>query len=574
MKLMHSDIAVIILIVFAIYAVFFLIFRKSYFKFINNHWLRKNTFLDKAHLFCYMLFWAAMISALADIRGPEQKVDVEIPDQKTIILIDTSLSMLVEDIRPSRFEKSLMIARHFVKNTFSGQISIVLFSDIQKKYIPFTDDTDLLESRLSVLSDGRLVGGGSNIKQAIMESIGYLKEFSNGPPMGNLLVLTDGEDHEEFPLDEAYDNIAVAVVGIGTLVGDPIPLRDEKQRFIEYKESHGEKIISKLNENSIKELGKNFRSFHYWIATSYSLPTDEINAFFNNHLQQHLKDDSIAMRPIYSHYIVILAVCFLFLSVVFFNARTFKAILGITILLISCHSVSDANDQLIDKFKKKNLSREEKVALASDLLEKDDFKNARIIYDEMGIDFEKDSFKNIYNYGISLMGNKETERGLAVLRALEQQERSKGNTELVDKINRNVLFFLAEELKQKDKEKQDERGKENSNNEQSSDGENQKQCKDGNQSEQAKNEKQGTSLNDDRKDDDRQRQVDDGNEKKQPSSSPETLQDKHTKERQRRTQIKIPGLLKQLLSDDKNLQKKMFSTISSQKGSTQGSKDW
>ncbi|MEK6625101.1 MAG: VWA domain-containing protein [Bdellovibrionota bacterium] len=585
MKLMRPDIALIALLIFAIYVLFFLVFRKKYLQFISNHWLKKNTISDKIHLFFYVLFWVSMICALSDIRGPEKKVDIEVPDQKTIILIDTSLSMLVEDIRPSRFEKAIMLARHFIKNSFSGQISIVLFSETQKKYIPFTDDSDLLDSRLAALTDGKLVGGSSNINQAIIESIGYLKEFSNGAPAGNILVLTDGEDHEEFPFEEAYDNVALAVVGIGTLVGDIIPIRDEQKRFIGNKESHGEKVISKLNEKGIKELGKNFKSFHYWIATSYSLPTEEINQFYNYNLQQHLKEDSLTMRPIYSHYMVMIAVFFLFMSIVFFNARTFRAIFCIPFILIFCSAKGNANEQLIEKFKISNLSRDEKMSLASDLLEKDDFKHAQIIYDEVGIDTDKDSYKNIYNYGISLMGNKETENGLTILRALEQHGKSKGNVELVEKINRNVLFFLSEEVKQKNKEKQNQEQKEKNSGKEQKPGQcdNQQQSKDGGNSEQAKNEQakkkkdnenQRDEHNQQGKQDKADQRESNNEEKQNDKQPPETLQEKQQRERQRRTQIKIPGLLKQLLSEDKNLQKKMFSTISSQKGDLQGSKDW
>ncbi|OFZ14336.1 MAG: hypothetical protein A2X86_05685 [Bdellovibrionales bacterium GWA2_49_15] len=569
MKLLRPDVLLMVSIGFAIYAILFLILRKNYFSFIANHWLKKNTLLDKAHLVFYMLFWGALICALADIRGAEEKVDVEVPDQKTIILIDTSLSMLAEDVRPSRFEKAVMLARHFVKNTFSGQISIVLFSDIQKKYIPFTDDIDLLESRLSALSDGKLVGGSSNINQAIIESVGYLKEFSNGAPSGNILVFTDGEDHDDFPFEEAYDNIALAVVGLGTLAGEPIPLRDERKRFLGYKESHGEKIITKLNEKGIKDLGKTFKGFHYWISTSYSLPTEEINEFFNYNLQQHLKDDSMTMRPVYSHYMVILAVCFLFLSIVFFNSKTFRAVLGMMVISLLCGGGASASEQLIEKFKNANLSRDEKVSLASDLLNQEDFKNAQIIYEEVGINPETDSFKNVYNYGMSLLGNRETDQGLGILRTLEQKEKIKGNTDLVDKINRNILFFLNEEVKQKNEEKKDkeQKGKNKSSEQKPGQCENQQQGKDGDPREQAKNEQPPTESKSDPKDNADQ-------EKKKDEPLPETLQEKQKKERQRRTQIKIPGLLKQLMSDDKNLQKKIFSTINSQKGELQGSKDW
>ncbi len=596
MKLMRTDILFLFALLFSVYVIYFLLLRNRFFNFVKDHWLKKGTFWDKIHLLFYLSFWVMMIIAVADIRGPEEKVNVEVPDQKTIIIIDTSLSMLVEDVRPSRLEKAIIVARHFVKNTYNGQTSIVLFSDNQKKYVPFTDDIDLLDAKLSALSDGNIAGGGSNLNQALMESIGYLKEFSNGDPVGNILVLTDGEDHDPLKFNEAYDKVALAVVGVGTVSGGPIPLRDEQKRFIGHKEIHGEKIISKLDEEGIKALSKNFKTFQYWIATSYSLPTDEISDFFNASYEKHLKDDSMTMRPVYSHYAVVLAVAFMLLSVVFFNMRTFKAMFCFALMTMLCFPVAKATDgrerkiiqvnendpnvDLLEKFKTKNITRNEKIFLASQLLEKNDYKNAQIIYDEVGVNTQSDSYKNVYNYGISLLGSNETEKGLNVLKTLEVQEKAKGNTELADKINRNVLHFMLQSMKQKEQkreqEKQDEENKKKSKDQKSGNGEDKKDSKGNGQNDQANNGQQGKpQQGENEKDKDKEKNKDkNAEQEKKDQNPPESMAEKEKRERQRRAQVKIPALLKQLLSEDKNLQKAMFNTMNTKQHQLPESKDW
>ena len=70
---------------------------------------------------------------------------------KTIILVDSSASMLAEDVRPNRFKKALLLVKHYVKKAVGQQISLVVFSDNQKRIIPFTDDIDLINARLERL---------------------------------------------------------------------------------------------------------------------------------------------------------------------------------------------------------------------------------------------------------------------------------------------------------------------------------------------------------------------------------------------------------------------------------------
>ena len=267
--------------------------------------------------------------------------------------------------------------------------------------------------------------------------------------------------------------------------------------------------------------------------------------------------------------------------------RTFKTLLGITIVLLAGFPASRASDgnpddrnknyELIEKFKLKNLDRSEKVSLASEMLEKSNFKDAQTIYDEVGVDTQRDTYKNVYNYGISLLGNHQVEKGLSVLRSLEAQEKAKGNLELVDKINRNVLHFMIQEAKRK----QEQREKEENEEKQSQNKKKQNQQGNGDE----KNNKKGDGQNDQAQNQP-QNKPSDGNEKEEkkenkPSEQNDQGQDqnmswqeKQKKEKQRRTTIKIPGLLKQLLSDDKNLQKRMYSTDNSQRNKLQGSKDW
>ena len=149
--------------------------QKKYFSWIQNHWFKRPSKANILGRITYFLAFATLIIALLDLRGAPTKVESSIPDQKTIIIVDSSASMLVEDVRPNRFKRALLLARHFIKSSAGHQIAVVIFSDTQKRLISFTDDLDLLDARVAALDNINIRGGGSQIGQAIQESIQYFK---------------------------------------------------------------------------------------------------------------------------------------------------------------------------------------------------------------------------------------------------------------------------------------------------------------------------------------------------------------------------------------------------------------
>jgi Ca-activated chloride channel family protein len=188
--------------------------------------------------------------------------------------------MLAEDVRPNRFEKASLLAKHFIKKAVGHQISIVVFSDGQKRIVPFTNDMDLIEARLNALKELDLERGGTGLSLAIQESIQYFVD-SEKRPFGNILVLTDAEETDGGLDLDVPEGISVGVVGVGTAKGAPIPMRSSRGVFSGNKKHQGKTVISKLDEEYLKKLGTEIEHFKYWVASSYSLPTEKILGFFN-----------------------------------------------------------------------------------------------------------------------------------------------------------------------------------------------------------------------------------------------------------------------------------------------------
>lgn len=325
----------------------------KYFKWVKTYWFFERTWLNRFSTVFYILSLFLMLVSLLDLRGPEEKIKTNLPDQKTIIILDSSSSMLAEDIRPSRFSKAIQLARHFVKNAAGHQVSVVLFSDIQKRLIPFTDDIDLLDSRLAALENTNAVSGGSNIGQAIAEAVGYFDtDGDRKSAQGNILVFTDAEESDgSFDLDIG-NNLNLAVVGVGTAKGANIPLRWEDGSFRGYKTNKGEPVITKLDEEYIKKIGKNVKNYKYWIANSYSLPTDDIKNFFRGIYNKSNGKSDMRVRPVFSHLILIPAIMMFCISIILGRFASFKTIMSLLfVALLSFSNGVYAEDEKEEKKK-------------------------------------------------------------------------------------------------------------------------------------------------------------------------------------------------------------------------------
>jgi Ca-activated chloride channel family protein len=569
----------------------------KYFKWVKTYWFFERSWMSRFSGGLYIFSIALMLLSLMDLRGPEQKVASNLPDQRTIIILDSSSSMLAEDVRPSRFGKAIQIARHFVKNSPGHQISLVLFSDVQKRLIPFTDDIDLLDSRLAALEKTNSVSGGSNISLAISESALYFNtDGDKNSAAGNILVLTDAEESEGSFDVEISNNINLAVVGIGTAKGGNIPLRWDDGGFKGYKNYQGEAVTTKLDEEYIKSIGKNVKNYRYWVVNSYTLPTEEIKDFFKGNYNKSQNKGDMRVRPVFSHLILIPAIILYCLSVLFGRFASFKRVLsiGVIFLGLSFNSHSQVEEEPkkippeikleLEKMKTGNVDRKEVLKIAEKLLRNNDEKRASELYNEYVKDGDEEEV--FFNQVTSLL--KENKMNLALPLASRFLKSSK-NEELKDKMRSNLLLGLKKQEEQKKQDEKDKKekdkkdDKEKKENKENKDDKGQKkedkQGSDGKGEEQKK--KDGKSEGQDKEKNDK-KDSEQGKEKEEPKDlvKPErkegakSLEEKEKEIEQKRKMVKTPAMIKQILSDDRELQKKMMDTSTRERGDRKPKRDW
>lgn len=588
-------------------------YRQNFFYFTNRYFFKNATKASKVSFFFLILSLLSLGAASLDLRGKPERVESSIPDQKTIIIIDASASMLVEDVRPNRFQKSLLIARHFIKNAVGHQISLVLFSDTQRKLVPFTDDIDLLDAKVAGLEGMDISSGGSNISMAINESLQYFKEESGSSDItqGNILVFTDSEENEDEAAIKIPDSVNIAFVGVGTLGGGPIPLRGQYGGFRGYKSFNGERVISKLNENYLRSLEGKIKNFKYWIVQSYNIPTDEILSFFKAKFQMSLAKGSSIVQPVEIKYTLIPFYLFLLFSVLFKQGRSLKhlvlvfAIVSMGVREVPAQEVAESKEVVALKEKIANDDENESLymELASQYLRENNADKADVIYKERIDDQSKFGANDLINYGTAQLLQGRFAEALDTFKYVEKNKVM--NDEQKNVVKNNIVNAQTEidkkkkqekeekekkekeekekkeqeEKKEEQKEDQGEEKKENQKEQQDQDGKGQKDSKNNkdqkkpnkNNSDQDSEENKKEKKKEDKKEEKKEEK--EGQDNK-PEQKPQSLEEKENDIKKKRKMVKIPAALQQILDDDKNLQKKILERVRSSKSSDRGRKDW
>ena len=173
-----------------------------------------------------------------------------------LIAIDTSKSMLVEDVKPNRLERSKLAVKDLVSKLKGDKTGLIAFSGTAFLQCPLTLDYNGFLLTLDDLSINTIPLGSTSISSAIKEAMKIYKDEEQADKV--LVIITDGEDHQGNPVQEAKlakkEGIKIFCIGIGTEEGDLIPVKDEHGRMAYLKDKNGHIVKSRIDENTLKKI--------------------------------------------------------------------------------------------------------------------------------------------------------------------------------------------------------------------------------------------------------------------------------------------------------------------------------
>ncbi len=557
--LKYFPLLVVVIILFGFFSFYF--YRKSS-QWFSDYFNRKYTWASHASFFFYSLFALLCLFSLLDIRGKTIKLKTQDTELKTVILLDTSASMLVEDVRPNRFKKALFMARHYIKNAGKQQIAVIVFSDSYKTIVPFTSDIDLLDARLKSLESINLSGGGSGIWQAVNEASAYISANQNGDNNGNILLFTDGEDNAGFIERRIPNYVSVAAIGVGTQMGGVVPQYDRQGSFIGNLKFNGEEVISKFDKGGLDKFGASLSHYKLFTSSSYSLPTQDILNFFRTTKNQGISESNI--QPVLGDQVVIVAIVFFVLSILFKYSRLLTTL--VLVMFINLHNVQAQDKKEIahleEKLMKGSASAQEKLKLAQLYIEAKKNKESTILYKEnLPLQINEKESAAHFNFSTALAqsGNK-----IAAINNLNnllryEKNKTKPNEELIKSIQSNLLHITKQmqEDQKSEKNKQDQKDQKNQD-------KNEDQEKKNNQD---KNSKEGEK-------DKKPNQKPEQSEKEKQNSKPEDQQQQEQQQNKKLEEDQREALYEQLKSDDKELQEKLIDKETRQRNLGGDKKEW
>ncbi len=202
--------------------------------------------------------------SLAQPRWGYTFEDVKRKGLDLLIAVDTSRSMLSNDVQPNRLERVKLAAQDLINELQGDRVGLIAFAGRAFLQAPLTIDYEAVMESVNDLDTKTIPEGGTNISSAItlaMQSFGK-------SAVGNraLIVFTDGEelsgDAAKMAKAAADAGVRIFSVGVGTPQGSLIPIIGEDSETAFVKDSAGQVVKSKLDEKRLREIAQATGGFY------------------------------------------------------------------------------------------------------------------------------------------------------------------------------------------------------------------------------------------------------------------------------------------------------------------------
>jgi Ca-activated chloride channel family protein len=210
---------------------------------------------QKVRVGCLVLAVVCLILALA---RPQWGFDWEEMKQRgldIVVAIDTSKSMLAEDIAPNRLARAKLAALELMQRARSDRLGLVAFAGSAFLQCPLTIDDAAFRQSVEALNVNIIPQGGTAIAEAIETALTAFKEGDNYKV---LVLLTDGEDHDSGALEAAEKaakaGMRIFTIGIGTAEGELLRIKDAQGGGDYIRDEQGNVVKSHLNERLLQQI--------------------------------------------------------------------------------------------------------------------------------------------------------------------------------------------------------------------------------------------------------------------------------------------------------------------------------
>lgn len=248
---------------------------------------------DQGSLWLVLLTWLLATLALAGPSWEKIPTPVKKSQDALVIMLDMSLSMGAQDIKPDRATRAIQKVTDIIRGRRDGLTALLTYSGEAHTVTPLTDDRDTIENLLPALSPFIMPKPGSRPDKAI--ALAQQLVTDAGIANAQLLLITDGIiDKDVNRIKSVLDKqrFDLSLLTLGTAEGAPISLPNSG--FL--RDGEGNIVLPKFDLEPIRKLvstlSLNWQSMRYddqdWqplLNSTIPSTTDSADAAGNG--QQH-----------------------------------------------------------------------------------------------------------------------------------------------------------------------------------------------------------------------------------------------------------------------------------------------
>jgi Ca-activated chloride channel family protein len=203
----------------------------------------------------YGLFLAAVFFLILALIGPRWGFhweDIKRRGVDLVIVLDTSDSMLSQDVKPNRLERARREIYDLVKMVHGDRLGLVVFSGSAFIQCPLTLDYGAFLMLLDYIDTTVVPQKGTNIGEALRKAVSAFDDLARSSKA--IILISDGGNLQGDPLAAAnlakQKGIKIYSIGIGRVDEEsPIPLGSGG-----FKYSDGKMVTTKLQDKVLEQI--------------------------------------------------------------------------------------------------------------------------------------------------------------------------------------------------------------------------------------------------------------------------------------------------------------------------------
>ncbi len=180
-----------------------------------------------------------------------------------LIALDTSRSMLAEDIKPNRLERAKFAILDLLERIEGDRVGLIAFAGSAFLQCPLTLDTDAFRQTLETIDTDIIKRGGSDLAAAIAEAEA---SFAKDDNYRFLVLITDGEDLEASGItrarEAAQNDVTIFTVGVGHSEGELIPVTQADGSIDFLRDEYQNLVRTRLDEETLGAIARTSKGFY------------------------------------------------------------------------------------------------------------------------------------------------------------------------------------------------------------------------------------------------------------------------------------------------------------------------